>query len=99
MKDKRLGSVYFISDCNANIKIGFSNNISRRIKELNVASANKLTLIYSIENVTMDYEKTLHDYFGSQYNERGEFYDSEAVMRWINQYKLNIKIQLEEGII
>ena len=99
MKDKVKGFVYFISNGEA-IKIGFSKNpVEKRLKQLQTGSSLKLSLVYSIEGVTMDFEKTLHNYFGSQYNKRGEFYESEAVMRWINQYKLNIEAQISEGII
>lgn len=92
------GSVYFLEDNkNKVIKIGFSTNVPRRIKQLMTGNGN-LKLIYQIDNCDMAYEKVLHNYF-KEYRINGEFYSNLEVLRWIKHDKLQRKVLKEEGLI
>ena len=74
-KDNNLGKyIYFVSN-GMYCKIGFSSNVNRRLSDLQVASSEKLELLYSF--YTIDYkniEKEFHKIF-KQYNVSGEWYD------------------------
>lgn len=101
MSKAKIGSVYFILDSgNEAIKLGFSTNIPRRIKELSTANSN-LKLIYQIDNCSMDYEKSLHKYFfdSSNYRISGEWIQKDIVLDWIKHYKLQQKTLKELGLI
>lgn len=96
---KNLGKVYFISNGNA-IKIGYTKNeVSKRLKQLQTGSSDKLEIVYILENSTMDTEKYLHKYFNEQNNVLLEWYDLKVVKEWIRRDKLTKQILKDEGII
>lgn len=82
------GIVYFILDTTANlVKIGFSRNLKRRMKELNTSNCN-LKLIYKIENCNMDYENSLHNYFCLE-RVKGEWFKYDIpIKQWIKRDKI-----------
>lgn len=82
------GTVYFILDTAANlVKIGFSRNLKRRMKELNTSNCN-LKLIYKIENCNMDYENSLHNYFCLE-RVKGEWFKYDIpIKQWIKRDKI-----------
>lgn len=56
--------VYFISDGNR-VKIGYSNDIDKRLRELQTGSSNELTVVNCLYG-NYDTEKIAHKYFKSQ---------------------------------
>jgi hypothetical protein len=99
---KKLGSVYMISNGHA-VKIGFTTQGgSKRLKQLQTASSDKLEVIYILENSTREVEQSLHRYFGKNgqdYNIRNEWYDLKFVKDWIRKKKLEKQVQKELGLI
>jgi hypothetical protein len=63
--------IYFIQD-KQYVKIGCTDNLDRRIKELQTATPNKLKLLLVMEG-SFDTESTLHFLFAS-YRYRGEWF-------------------------
>jgi hypothetical protein len=99
---KKLGTVYMISNGHA-VKIGFTTQgVSKRLKQLQTASSDKLEVIYILENSTREVEQSLHRYFGkngNDYNIRNEWYDLQFVKDWIRRDKLEKQAQRELGLI
>jgi hypothetical protein len=94
---KDCGYVYFIK-CKNKVKIGYSTNIKRRIKELATGNGEKLELIYSIPG-SKDTEWSLHNYFSFQHI-CGEWFELyPEIQMWIDYDKLSRKVLREEGII
>lgn len=74
--------VYFITD-KKNIKIGYSKNPNKRIKQLNTGNAKKLMLI-GYMNGDKNKEKELHCQF-SQDRSNGEWFSpSDELLDFIN---------------
>ena len=69
------GLVYFIGvENNINVfKIGYSCNLSERLRDLQVGNHCKLTVYKTIENVPQRLEKKLHHFF-DEYRIRGEWF-------------------------
>lgn len=98
MSKTNKGYVYFISNSNY-IKIGFSKDPNKRLKQLQTASSDKLEILYTIDNCTKDTESYLHKYFSKQYCKSGEWYDYDMVLDWIKRHKLELQAQKEMGYI
>lgn len=96
MKKDKLKDIYFIQSGNL-IKIGISNNINRRIKELQVSNGEQLKLIYTIKGTeaTEWYLHNMHQY----YHVRGEWYDAVPILKFIERDKLEKQVQKELGLI
>jgi len=93
-----MGHIYFIGNYDKSaIKCGWSSNITCRIKTFETANAKDLYLIYYVEG-TMDVEKSIQKYL-KDYKVKNEWFEYEATMRYINQYKLNVEAQISEGLI
>ncbi|MBN3351965.1 hypothetical protein CF086_16855 [Clostridium botulinum] len=87
MSDKN-GTVYFILDTAADlVKIGFSRNLKRRMKELTTSNCN-LKLIYKIDNCNMDYEYSLHNYFSLERVKNEWFNYGDSIKQWIKRDKI-----------
>lgn len=88
-KINKNGFVYFMvngSDM-TKIKIGYTNNLDRRIKQFRTSCPN-IRCIYSFEGKMKD-EKYLHSYF-SLYRSELEWFNNtnEVISRWIIQDRL-----------
>ncbi|APH20915.1 GIY-YIG nuclease family protein [Clostridium botulinum] len=82
------GTVYFILDISANlVKIGFSRNLKRRIKQLETSNCN-LELIHKIDNCNMDYEYSLHNYFSLERVKNEWFNYGDSIKQWIKRDKI-----------
>ena len=82
--------VYFIQSVNGGpIKIGYSNNVNERIRELQTASPYKLILLAAIVGgVRM--ENDIHKQF-SKYRMRGEWFKpAKELMEFINKHKYSV---------
>ena len=90
--------VYFIQ-CEDLIKIGYSKNINKRLKQLQTGCPYALQLLYVIDNADYETEQYYHRYFSSIYNIRGEYYDYNFVMKWIKRDKLTKQVLKQEGIL
>ena len=93
--------VYFISS-DDKIKIGYTKNIKRRLKQLQTSNSSQLLLLGYIEG-DKDVEKQLHKRF-AQYRIRknGEWFNcSDEILDYINEYNLepNIKVVQMDGKI
>lgn len=63
-KQPKIGFVYLIKDEDNNtLKIGFSKNPKSRLKQLQIATSNKLNLIYMIDGQVQEDEKEMHNFF------------------------------------
>jgi hypothetical protein len=71
-------NIYFIKDDNLNIKIGMSIDIDKRRRELQTGNADKLFLLYYIENVSETFEKHIHD-ICEAYHINGEWFEMGAI--------------------
>lgn len=97
---EKKGYVYFIGDKNhTGIKVGFSKNPTRRLRELQIANPSKLEILYLIPNSTKDNEAYYHRVFSDFLNISGEWYEYNSVYRWIQRKKITMKVLKEEGLI
>lgn len=94
-KNKRKESyVYFIQNpITGYIKIGFTNNLSRRIKTFNTANANDLKLIYYVL-ADRNFESSMHNYFKDDRVNR-EWFSPTRVLLWIKRDKLTREAKTE----
>ena len=77
--------IYFIK-LNDFVKIGFSDDVSKRVAQLQTSSPYNLDVLCIIEG-DYDKEKELHELF-KQYSARGEwFYLSEEILEYIKSCK------------
>jgi hypothetical protein len=98
MAKYKIGNVYFLKDkITGLIKVGFTSNIERRIKQLRTSNLN-LELIYVLENSTMLVEQSLHSFFKTDRIDL-EWYLSDRIEFWISKDKLTKQIMKQEGII
>lgn len=77
--------IYFISDGNGHIKIGKTNNVGRRLNELQTAQANTLRLLQFIKAPTKDLddiEKTHHQMF-RHCKLKGEWFEEAPVLDYL----------------
>ena len=93
---KKKGYVYFIK-CRDKIKIGYSTNVEKRIKQLSVGNGEKLELIYKIQSDRY-LETILHKKYRN-YHISGEWFEAEPIIRMIKQQKRNIREQKKLGLI
>ena len=86
---KSLHFIYFVQDTVLKyIKIGYTNNIKRRIKDLQVGNPHKLELIAQI-NGGKNKEERLHKKF-DKYNIRNEWFEpNEEILKYISE--INVK--------
>lgn len=98
MKKNTEGYVYFIRNKETKaIKIGYSVNPKKRIKQLSTGSSSVLDLIYVIEG-SKDVEYFLHRYFASE-RVNLEWFDEELVLQWIQNDKITSNyLQKEQGL-
>ena len=91
-------NIYFIRS-GEEIKIGRSQNIKNRLKELQTGNQVDLELLYIIENVEESFEKHIHS-ICSKFHLRGEWFMMDALTHLLKHpyYKENMKKpnQLEE---
>lgn len=82
--------IYLIQQINTNnFKVGYSNNPSKRVKQLQTGSNIQLRLIIAIPtNLYIMTEKHLHEYLGFKYHQFNEWFvipknDIESVIKYI----------------
>lgn len=89
------GEVYCIKDCtNAIIKIGFSQNPTKRIADIQMNYPFEIKTLFLIGNVNMEFETVLHKKF-KRYKLRGEWYHPEAeklIYQPIKDYKESVSL-------
>lgn len=73
VNSKNPRSIYFVGDGRDNVKIGMTNDINKRFKQLQTCNPDRLSLIGFIEDGCPALEKLLHDKF-SHLHVRGEWY-------------------------
>ncbi|EQB4340337.1 GIY-YIG nuclease family protein [Clostridium botulinum] len=97
--NNKSGTVYFILDTSANlVKIGFSRNLKRRIKQLETSNCN-LKLIYKIENCSMDYEQNLHKFFEVERIKNEWFTYSDSIKEWIKRDRIRKEYLKNKNVI
>ena len=70
--------IYFVSNGNNQIKIGYTNDLKRRLSELQVSSSVKLKPIYIIEEGDMVFEHYIHG-LCKKYIIDGEWFKEEVI--------------------
>ena len=89
-------AVYFIREkCyRGKIKIGYSQDPSKRLKDLQTANSNELGLVATIDYGTEQTEKEIHSYFFTKHI-HGEWYDitTEQVEKICQMYKSSSEIK------
>ena len=88
-----MGNVYFITNKSA-IKIGYSEDINRRIKQLQTGNEEILELLNIIENVDLNFEKHIHSVCKA-YHIGGEWFHIQVLDFLLNKtspwFKENMK--------
>lgn len=77
--------IYFISDSAGHMKIGKTNDISRRMRDLQTGNSNNLILcatILGLKHQVANLEKQLHEYFHFC-NTYGEWFEYGPVNEWL----------------
>jgi hypothetical protein len=84
-------NIYFI-ECNNHIKIGRSENVQKRLKELQTGNNENMRLLYIIEQVEETFETFIHE-ICSRYRENGEWFKKDVINHLLNHpwYKENMK--------
>lgn len=87
--------VYFILN-NDKVKIGYTKNVKKRLKQLQTANGDNLILLGYIEG-DKNVEHQLHEKFETyRIRDNGEwFFASEAIINFINENNLNKNIRIE----
>lgn len=89
----RRGYVYFIDDKNGHIKIGTTDNIDRRKRQLQTGNALELSLVHYVKLDSMAdafaLESILHHAFNN-YKVKNEWYKKEPVMKFLKHYWIGI---------
>lgn len=93
--DKK-GYVYFIK-CLDKIKIGYTTDVERRMKQLKIGNGEKLELIYKMQCERYT-ENVLHKKY-KNFHITGEWYQAEPIIRMIKQRKRDIREQRKLGLI
>lgn len=94
--EKQQTWIYFIK-CLDKIKIGYTTNIARRMKELKTGNGEKLELIYKIQGDK--YLERVYQHKYQDYHISGEWFEAEPIIRMIEQRKRDIKEQKKLGLI
>lgn len=95
--------VYFVGNITDNsIKIGYSSNIQKRIKQLSTGSSQRLTLLGYIES-EKSLEKELHIKFSHhRIRSNGEWFsvnDNSDLIDYINKYScIDLYIEYDNGL-
>lgn len=77
------GFIYFVSD-EENVKIGYTNNIEKRINQLQTGNAKELKLLFFIKG-NKKVEEFLHGYF-KEFHVKGEWF---KINEYINEKNIN----------
>ena len=75
-------AVYFVRGP-LGIKVGYSENVARRVAQLQTGSAARLKLLAVIPNGTREIEREFHELFARQQMEGEWFRKTDAIMRLI----------------
>lgn len=70
-------NIYFVTD-GTSVKIGRSLSIKDRISSLSTGNPNELTLLYSISDVDISFERHLHE-ICQKYSIKGEWFEMGAI--------------------
>lgn len=83
---RKKGYIYFLDDHNGHVKIGLTDNMERRMKQLQTGNAMELTLIHSIKVDSMQdafqLESILHHALNN-HKVMNEWYEKKAVMKFL----------------
>lgn len=85
--------VYFISNLKGSIKIGYTENIKRRLSELQISNPDILRTLYYIEDGDESFEHHVQG-ICMKYHQQGEWFDEKAINHLLNHpwYKENMKL-------
>jgi len=74
-----MGCVYFIEESpTSDIKIGYTDNIQKRVQSLQTGNSNTLKVRCIIPDVEMTFECYMHEVC-AKYRKQGEWFDREAL--------------------
>ena len=87
------GYIYFLDDHNGHIKIGITDNIERRMKQLQTGNALELSLVHYIRVNSMhdafELEALLHHALNN-YKVKNEWYEKYAVMKFLKHNTIQL---------
>lgn len=81
----RSGIVYFVQHPNGLIKIGFTANLPKRFRELQLTEHPNIVLLGAV-SASLRYEKRLHKMFGFCRSDREWFNPSKLLLIYINTF-------------
>lgn len=93
---EKRGYVYFIK-CLDKIKIGYTTDIEKRMKQLKIGNGEKLELIYKIQGNR--YLETVYQHKYENFHISGEWFEAEPIMRILKQKERDIREQKKLGLI
>lgn len=86
--------VYFLTDDHGHIKIGKTNDMLTRMKELQTGNPYKLRILLTVgmrnEQEAFELEQTLHKEFRKARME-GEWFHAEPIVEFLSQDKIEVK--------
>lgn len=90
---RKKGYIYFLDDHNGHIKIGITDNLERRMKQLQTGNALELTLIHHIKVGDMteafELESLLHHALNNS-KVKNEWFEKDAVMKFLKHNWIQI---------
>ena len=86
MKNKRI--LYFIGCNDYAVKIGFTEDLHKRIKQLQTGNPYELKLLHIIENINPELERFIHVFFQEAHMTQ-EWYEHEAALNVVDALKNN----------
>lgn len=92
-KKFRVGVCYFVQRDDGLVKIGFTSNLPKRYRELQLTVSPNIVLLGSVR-ASMHYEKRLHKMFATQRVEGEWFFRSDLLILYIRAFadKPNLQI-------
>lgn len=96
MKETKIQYVYFLK-CDNLIKIGTTQNLDKRKRQLAVGNGKEMKFIYAVLG-GKDVEYGFHLRFRDD-SVRGEWFIAKNIEKWIKRDIMTKQIMIEEGII
>lgn len=84
--------LYFIGCNDHAIKIGFTDDVNRRLKQLQTGNPYELKLLHIIDAINPQLEKFVHEFFESEHI-KNEWYEHKIVSHIINLLKQGLSMQ------
>lgn len=87
-RNKNKKGIYLISEENKFLKIGVSEYVEKRLKQLKTSNHNHLRILYHIKGIGK-IEKLIHEYFVKYHKENEWFYYSDSIIDFFEKLDKN----------